>query len=70
MKLAIFVVFKASAIENTNVKARVKEKRNRFLNQNSNLRASLEHRAFMLCSYILDTANLIYKAHYPIVGSD
>jgi len=42
MKLAIFVVFKASAIENTNVKARVKEKRNRFLNQNSNLRASVK----------------------------
>ena len=38
--MANFIVLKDSAIEKTNVKASVKEKRSRYLNQNSNLRAS------------------------------
>jgi hypothetical protein len=41
MRRANFIVLKASAIEKTNVKASVKEKRSKYLNQNSNLRASV-----------------------------
>jgi hypothetical protein len=40
--MANFIVLKASAIGKTNVKASVKEKRSRYLNQNSNLRASYQ----------------------------
>ena len=44
-----FIVFKVTAIEKTNTKARVKEKKNRFLNQNSNLRAS---NGTCICFYV------------------
>jgi len=42
MRRAIFIVFKASASEKRNLKASVKEKKDRFLNKNSNLRASIQ----------------------------
>ena len=68
MKLAIFVVFKASAIENTNVKARVKEKRNRFLNQNSNLRASVGLFNFDLVATIFGAGSMLSRIVYIVVG--